>query len=461
MGEIMAVSIIILAAGQGTRMRSTLPKVLHRLAGQPLLSHVVAKARQLDPEQIVIVYGHGGEIVPETIGGKDITWVRQELQLGTGHAVIQALPHIKSDAMLLVLYGDVPLVEFKTLQRLLAAASEEKSIGLVTVELSNPTGYGRIIRDRFGRISKIVEEADASAVQCKVREVNTGIMAVEVCYLEQIIPKINNNNAQGEYYLTDIIEHAIAGGGRVTTVSALDPMEVMGINDREQLACLERTYQAREAARLMQEGVSFSDPKRFDLRGELEVGRDVYIDVNVIFEGRVALGDNVKVGPNCYIRNAVLGAGVEVFANCVIEEAIINAQARIGPFARIRPETRLGERVHIGNFVEIKKSAIGEDSKVNHLSYIGDTTIGKKVNIGAGTITCNYDGANKHHTIIEDNVFVGSDTQFVAPVRIGAGATIGAGTTITRDVPPGELTLSRVPQQTRPRWKRPTKNKED
>jgi bifunctional UDP-N-acetylglucosamine pyrophosphorylase/glucosamine-1-phosphate N-acetyltransferase len=455
----MVVSVVILAAGQGTRMRSTLPKVLHQLAGQPLLSHVVTKARQLNPEQIVVVYGHGGEIVPETIVGKDITWVRQELQLGTGHAVIQALPYIKSNAILLILYGDVPLVEFKTLQRLLAIASEE-SIGLVTAELPDPTGYGRIIRDKLGRVSKIVEEADASAAQREIQEVNTGIMAIEARHLEQIIPKLNNNNVQEEYYLTDIIEHAIAEDSRVTTVSALDPMEVIGVNDREQLAFLERTYQAREAARLMREGVSFSDPKRFDLRGELEVGQDVHIDVNVIFEGRVALGNNVKVGPNCYIRNAVLRAGVEVFANCVIEEAIINAHARIGPFARIRPETKLGERVHIGNFVEIKKSTIDEDSKVNHLSYIGDTTIGKKVNIGAGTITCNYDGANKHHTIIEDNAFIGSDTQLVAPVKIGAGATIGAGTTITHDAPPGELTLSRTPQQTRSRWKRPTKNKE-
>jgi bifunctional UDP-N-acetylglucosamine pyrophosphorylase/glucosamine-1-phosphate N-acetyltransferase len=455
----MAVSVIILAAGQGTRMRSTLPKVLHQLAGRPLLSHVIEKARQLNPEQIIVVYGHGGEIVPETIGGKDITWVRQELQLGTGHAVLQALPYIKPNTILLILYGDVPLVEFNTLQKLLATASEE-IIGLVTAKPPNPTGYGRIIRDKFGRISKIVEEADASAVQREIREVNTGIMTVESRYLERIVPKLNNNNAQGEYYLTDIIEYAIAEDEMIATVSALDPMEVIGVNDREQLVCLERTYQEREAARLMREGISFSDPKRFDLRGELEAGQDVHIDVNVILEGRVALSNNVKIGPNCYIRNAVLGAGVEVFANCVIEEAIINAHARIGPFARIRPETKLGERVHVGNFVEIKKSTINEDSKVNHLSYIGDTTIGKKVNIGAGTITCNYDGASKHCTIIEDNVFVGSDTQLVAPVKIGANATIGAGSTITHDAPPGELTLSRASQQTRPGWKRPTKNKE-
>jgi bifunctional UDP-N-acetylglucosamine pyrophosphorylase/glucosamine-1-phosphate N-acetyltransferase len=419
-------------------MRSTLPKVLHQLAGRPLLSHVIEKARQLNPERIVVVYGHGGEIVPETIGGKDITWVRQELQLGTGHAVLQALPYIKPNTILLILYGDVPLVGFNTLQKLLAIASEE-IIGLVTAKPPNPTGYGRIIRDKFGRISKIVEEADASAVQREIREVNTGIMTVESRYLERIVPKLNNNNAQGEYYLTDIIEYAIAEDEMIATVSALDPMEVIGVNDREQLVCLERTYQEREAARLMREGISFSDPKRFDLRGELEAGQDVHIDVNVILEGRVALSNNVKIGPNCYIRNAVLGAGVEVFANCVIEEAIINAHARIGPFARIRPETKLGERVHVGNFVEIKKST---------------------VNIGAGTITCNYDGASKHCTIIEDNVFVGSDTQLVAPVKIGANATIGAGSTITHDAPPGELTLSRASQQTRPGWKRPTKNKE-
>lgn len=455
----MAVSVIILAAGQGTRMHSTLPKVLHRLADQPLLSHVIAKARQLNPEQIVVVYGHGGDIVPKTIGKRDLTWVRQKLQLGTGHAVLQALPYIKPDTMILVLYGDVPLVEANTLQRLLALADQE-GIGLLTVELSDPTGYGRIIRDELGKISKIVEEADASTAQRQIREVNTGIMAVKARYLEQTIPKLSNNNAQGEYYLTDVVEHAIVGGDRVAAVLAHDSMEVMGINDREQLACLERAYQAREAIRLMRAGVSFSDPKRFDLRGELEIGQDICIDINVILEGRVILGDGVKIGPNCYIRNAVLGEGVEVYANCVIEETTIDSHARIGPFARIRPETRLGEGVHIGNFVEIKKSTINKNSKVNHLSYIGDCTIGKQVNIGAGTITCNYDGANKHHTIIEDNAFIGSDTQLIAPVTIGSGATIGAGTTVTRDAPSGELTLSRVPEQTRPGWKRPSKNEE-
>ncbi|QBQ53800.1 bifunctional UDP-N-acetylglucosamine diphosphorylase/glucosamine-1-phosphate N-acetyltransferase GlmU [Nitrosococcus wardiae] len=456
----MAVSVIILAAGQGTRMRSTLPKVLHRLAGRPLLSHVIAKARQLNPEQISVVYGHGGETVPEAIGATDIIWVRQESQLGTGHAVAQGLPHIKPDASLLILYGDVPLVEVQTLQSLLVIA-EQGGIGLLTVELPNPTGYGRIIRDRLGKISKIVEEADTSPEQREIREVNTGIIAIEARYLGQLIPKLSNNNAQGEYYLTDIIEYAIAEDHRVETVSATDRVEVMGINDRGQLARLERAYQAREAARLMGEGVSLSDPARFDLRGELEVGQDINIDINVIFEGRVTLGDGVKIGPNCYIRNAALREGVEVLANCVIEDAIIDSHARIGPFARIRPETRLGEGVHVGNFVEIKKSTINQGSKVNHLSYIGDATVGKEVNIGAGTITCNYDGANKHPTIIEDHAFIGSNTQLVAPVKIGTGATIGAGTTITRDAPPGELTLSRVPQKTRSGWKRATKKKSD
>ncbi|BAW81193.1 UDP-N-acetylglucosamine pyrophosphorylase [Candidatus Nitrosoglobus terrae] len=454
----MAVSIIILAAGQGTRMRSTLPKVLHRLAGRPLLSHVITKARQLNPDQIIIVYGHGGETVPKAISEKDIIWVQQELQLGTGHAVAQALPYINQNSMILVLYGDVPLVGVETLQELLTVVGERR-VGLVTVELSNPTGYGRIIRDKSGEVAKIVEEADANAAQREVREVNTGIMAIESHYLEQIIPKISNNNAQGEYYLTDTIEQTIIEGGRVTTVSVSDSIEVMGVNDRKQLAHLERTYQAREVTRLMQEGISFSDPERFDLRGELKAGQDIYIDVNVILEGQVVLGDNVKIGPNCYIRDTVLEAGVEVFANCVIEGAIVDTQARIGPFARIRPETVLSEKTHIGNFVEIKKSAIGKNSKINHLSYIGDATVGKEVNVGAGTITCNYDGANKHHTIIEDNAFIGSDTQLIAPVKIGVGATIGAGSTITRDTPPGELTLSRSSQQTRPKWKRPTKDK--
>lgn len=455
----MAVTVLILAAGQGTRMRSALPKVLHRLAGRPLLSHVIAKARQLNPEQIIVVYGHGGEAVPETIGATDVVWVRQESQLGTGHAVAQGLPRVKSNAPLLILYGDVPLVEIQTLQRLLATA-EQGQIGLLTVELANPAGYGRIIRDRLGRIIKIVEEADASPAQREIHEVNTGIIAIEARYLEQLIPKLRNNNAQGEYYLTDIIEHAIVEDHQVSATLAVDPMEVMGVNDRQQLARLERAYQSQEAARLMREGVSFSDPARFDLRGELEAGQDVDIDINVILEGRVVLGEGVKIGPNCYIRDTVLGRGVEVLANCIIEEAVIDPYARIGPFARIRPETKLGEGVHIGNFVEIKKSTVNKGSKINHLSYVGDTTVGKKVNIGAGTITCNYDGANKHHTIIEDNAFIGSDTQLVAPVKVGAGATIGAGTTLTRNAPPGELTLSRVPQQTRPGWKRATKNKD-
>lgn len=456
----MAVNVIILAAGQGTRMYSSLPKVLHRLAGRPLLSHVIAKARQLNPKQIIVVYGHGGETVPKSIGAADVSWVQQEPQLGTGHAVAQALPYINKGTTSIILYGDVPLVKIETLEKLFMAATEG-GVSLLTAKLSDPAGYGRIIRDSFGRVSRIVEDRDASAAQRDISEVNTGIIAVDTGYLEQLIPKLSSDNAQGEYYLTDIIENAVTEGRTAATVSVTNPTEVMGVNNREQLACLERIYQAQEAARLMQQGVSLSDPARFDLRGELETGQDVDIDINVILEGRVVLGNRVKIGPHCYIRDAVLGDDVEVFSNCVIEEATISAHARVGPFARIRPETRLEERVHIGNFVEIKKSTINKGSKINHLSYIGDTTVGKDVNIGAGTITCNYDGANKHHTIIEDNVFVGSDTQLVAPVRIGAGATIGAGTTVTRDVPPGELTVSRVPQKTRPGWKRPTKGKQD
>ncbi|ADJ29844.1 bifunctional UDP-N-acetylglucosamine diphosphorylase/glucosamine-1-phosphate N-acetyltransferase GlmU [Nitrosococcus watsonii] len=452
----MAVSVIILAAGQGKRMHSSLPKVLHQLAGRPLLSHVIATARQLNPEQIIVVYGHGGETVPKAFSAADITWIRQELQLGTGHAALQTLPYVKPGAMLLILSGDVPLVKTETLKRLLVMMDQGK-VGLLTVDLPNPNGYGRIIRDRVGKVSKIIEEADASPEQRQIREVNTGITAIEARYLKQIVPNLSNNNAQGEYYLTDIIEYAATSGEKVAAVSAADPIEVMGINDRQQLAYLERVYQKREAARLMGEGVTLGDPNRFDLRGELVAGEDVFIDINVIIEGKVILGDGVKIGPHCYLRNAVLGKGVEVLANCVIEEATIDARARVGPFTRIRPETRLGEGVHIGNFVEIKKSTIRDNSKVNHLSYIGDTTIGKEVNIGAGTITCNYDGASKHRTIIEDGAFVGSDTQLVAPVKVGAGATIGAGTTITRDAPPGELTLSRAPQRSSPGWKRPSK----
>lgn len=456
----MTVNVIILAAGQGTRMCSSLPKVLHRLAGRPLLSHVIAKARQLNPKQIIVVYGHGGEVVPKSIGAADVIWLRQEPQLGTGHAVAQALPHINAGAMSVILYGDVPLVKLKTLEELVMEAGKG-GVALLTTELSDPAGYGRIIRDSFGRVSQIIEDRDASAAQREIAEVNTGILAAEASYLDQAIPKLNSDNAQGEYYLTDIIGYAAAEGRTVATVAATDPIEVMGVNDRVQLAYLERTYQTQEAVHLMRHGVSLNDPARFDLRGEVEAGQDITIDVNVILEGRVVIDNGVKIGPNCYIRDAHLGEGVEVFSNCVIEEATINAYARIGPFARIRPATQLAERVHIGNFVEIKKSIINEGSKINHLSYIGDATVGKDVNIGAGTITCNYDGANKHQTIIEDNAFIGSHTQFIAPVKIGAGATIGAGTTITRNAPPGELTLSRAPQRTKAGWKRPVKKKQD
>ncbi|CAB1277626.1 bifunctional UDP-N-acetylglucosamine diphosphorylase/glucosamine-1-phosphate N-acetyltransferase GlmU [Candidatus Nitrosacidococcus tergens] len=453
----MSVSVIILAAGQGKRMRSQLPKVLHKLAGQPLLSHIVTKVRQLTPKQIIIVYGHGGALVSNAIKADDITWVQQKEQLGTGHAVLQALPYLQDNTTTLILVGDVPLINTVTLRELLSTTTNNP-LGLITANLDNPTGLGRIIRNSTGSISAIVEEADANSDQLKIKEINTGIIAIQTKHLKKVLPHVKNYNAQKEYYLTDIVSHTINGGDTIATVLAADPIEVIGINDRKQLSYLERAYQIREADRLMEQGVSFCDPNRFDLRGTIKIGQDVYIDANVILEGEITLGDNVIIGPNCYIRDTYISSGVQIFANCVIEEAIIDSQSKIGPFARIRPESKLGKQVHIGNFVEIKKSNIADRSKINHLSYIGDTLIGKNVNVGAGTITCNYDGVNKYQTIIEDNVFIGSDTQLIAPVTIGAGATIGAGTTITKDAPPDKLTLSRVPQKTHLTWKRSIKN---
>ncbi|CAH9019930.1 bifunctional UDP-N-acetylglucosamine diphosphorylase/glucosamine-1-phosphate N-acetyltransferase GlmU [Candidatus Nitrosacidococcus sp. I8] len=453
----MSVSIIILAAGQGTRMRSQLPKVLHKLAGQPLLSHIVTKVRQLTPKQIIIVYGHGGALVSNAIKGDDITWVQQKEQLGTGHAVLQTLPYLQDNTTTLILVGDVPLINITTLKELLST-TVNNSLGLITANLDNPTGLGRIIRNSTGSISAIVEESDANSDQLKIKEINTGIIAIKTEHLKQVLPHIKNHNAQKEYYLTDMVSHTINSGGAIATVLASDSIEVIGINNRKQLSYLERAYQIREADRLMEQGISFCDPSRFDLRGTIKAGQDIYIDANVILEGEITLGDNVIIGPNCYIRDTYIGSNVKIFANCVIEEAIIDSQSKVGPFARLRPESRLGKQVHIGNFVEIKKSNVADGSKINHLSYIGDTSIGKNVNVGAGTITCNYDGVNKYQTIIEDNVFIGSDTQLIAPVVIGSGATIGAGTTITKDAPPDKLTLSRTPQKTHPTWKRPIKN---
>lgn len=457
----MALRVIILAAGQGTRMRSAMPKVLHPIAGRPLLEHVVRAAYDVSPARPLVVYGHGGDLVRQRLAGIEVDWVEQDRQLGTGHAVAAAMPSVSDRDRVLVLYGDVPLIRADTLRRLVAATDEGPTLALLTVELPDAGGYGRILRDAQGRVLRIVEHRDAATDELSVREVNTGMLAVEAGRLRDWLAGLDNANSQGEYYLTDVIAMAVADGIPVRAVAAQDADEVLGVNDRVQLAELERHYQRREARRLMRAGVSLIDPARFDLRGELEAGQDVEIDVNVVIEGRVRLGDGVRIGPNNLLRDAEIGPGSEVRANCVLEEAVIGAGAVIGPFARIRPQTRLGDDVRVGNFVEIKKSTVDRGSKINHLSYVGDTTMGAGVNVGAGTITCNYDGANKHRTIIGDKAFIGSDTQLVAPVEVGVGATIGAGTTLTRDAPPNELTLSRAPQATRTGWSRPVKHKSE
>jgi bifunctional UDP-N-acetylglucosamine pyrophosphorylase/glucosamine-1-phosphate N-acetyltransferase len=455
----MHLEIIILAAGQGTRMRSSLPKVLHKVADKPLLEHVYGLARSLAAEKISIIYGHGGEQVLAALAHLDVTWAEQKQQLGTGHAVMQVADSISDDATVLILYGDVPLLRKETVEKLLPC-TEAGSLGLLTVNLDDPHGYGRIVRDPTGRVLRIVEEKDATQEERAITEGNTGILAVNGRRLKDWLGRLQNDNAQGEYYLTDIIALAVADGVPVETAQPADMDEVLGVNNREQLAHLERAYQRAIAVQLMREGVTLRDPARFDVRGEIvAIGRDVEIDANVILEGRIRIGDRVRIGPNTLIRDSEIGDDVEIFANSVIEHAHIGRACHIGPFARIRPETRLGEEVHIGNFVEVKKTSIASRSKANHLSYIGDSCVGSGVNIGAGTITCNYDGANKHQTIIEDGAFIGSDTQLVAPVRIGKNATIGAGSTITRDAPDNALTLSRVKQSSIEGWQRPTKKR--
>jgi bifunctional UDP-N-acetylglucosamine pyrophosphorylase/glucosamine-1-phosphate N-acetyltransferase len=452
----MSLSIIILAAGQGTRMRSSLPKVLHQIGGRPLLQHVLDTAHAFEGADIHVVIGHGAEQVRKQIAGSGIHWVVQAEQLGTGHAVGQVLPHIPRENSVLVMYGDVPLVRRETLDALRVTAAED-AVGLLTALLEEPSGYGRILHDGDGNICGIVEEKDATEAQRRIREINTGFIAAPAGRLQDWVAALENNNASGEYYLTDVIALAVRDGVAVRGVTTGDPDETLGVNDRIQLARLERDYRQRQATACMQAGITLIDPARFDLRGRLAAGTDVVIDVNAVLEGDITLGDRVAIGPNVVIRNAVIAADVTIHANSVIEDAVIGAGSRIGPFARIRPDTRLADNTHIGNFVEVKKSDVGSGSKINHLSYIGDTTVGRNVNIGAGTITCNYDGASKHRTIIGDDVFIGSDTQLVAPVEVKTGATIGAGSTITRDAPAGELTLSRAPQQTRPGWKRPVK----
>jgi bifunctional UDP-N-acetylglucosamine pyrophosphorylase/glucosamine-1-phosphate N-acetyltransferase len=454
----MSLSIVILAAGQGTRMRSSLPKVLHPLGGRPLLAHVLERANELGADRIHVVVGHGADRVRETFPDAGVNWVLQERQLGTGHAVAQAMPAIPDDHVVLVMYGDVPLIRKTTLEPLCVTA-EQGFVGLLTAELPDPTGYGRILHHADGSISGIVEQKDASESERRINEINTGFVAAPAAALRRWVDALDNRNAQGEFYLTDIVTRAVRDGVGVRGICADEIEEVLGVNDRLQLARQERYLQLRAAQDCMRSGVTLVDPARFDLRGTLLAGEDVIIDINAVLEGEIRLGHRVNIGPNVVLRNVRVGDDVSILANCVIEDAEIGNGARIGPFSRVRPETRLAENTHVGNFVEIKKSDIGPGSKVNHLSYIGDTTIGKGVNVGAGTITCNYDGANKHRTVIGDDVFIGSDTQLVAPVTVADGATIGAGSTITRDVPAGELTLSRAEQKTHRGWKRPVKNK--
>lgn len=451
--------IVILAAGVGKRMRSSLPKVLHKLAGKPLLKHAIDTAQTLSPRKIYIVYGHGGEQVLTEINDDQLTWVKQEPQLGTGHALLQVLPFLAKSGKTLVLLGDVPLIQENSLTQLVASASAN-NFALLTVTLANPFGYGRIIReDGTNQVSAIVEEKDANEIQRSINEINTGIMVLPNAYLHDYLPKLSNSNAQGEYYLTDIIKLAASSGIKIETAQPHYEWEVSGINSKVQLAQLERAAQNFQAQQLLDAGVTLMDPSRIDIRGNLICGNNVEIDVNCIFEGTVTLGDNIKINANCIIRDTIISSGTTVLPFSLIDNAEIGKNCHIGPYARIRPGTRLDDNVHIGNFVEIKNSYIAMDSKANHLSYIGDATIGKKVNIGAGTITCNYDGAYKHQTIIEDNVFVGSDTQLVAPVKVAKGSTIGAGSTITRDTPEEQLTLSRAKQISVAGWKRPSKTK--
>jgi len=450
--------VVILAAGKGKRMHSALPKVLHRLAGRPLLAHVLATARALEPRSLVVVVGHGAEAVREAAAEPDIEWVTQEPQLGTGHAVMQALPKLGSDGIVLVLYADVPLIERATLAPLAQAAARDR-LAILVQETPDPRGYGRILRDAGGRVTGIVEEKDATGEQRAIRETNTGILAAPRARLERWLARLRNDNAQREYYLTDVVALAAADGVAIETAAPRSADECLGINSKVELAALERRYQMSQASRLLEAGVSLADPARIDVRGTLDCGRDVSIDVNCIFEGKVVLGDGVRIGANCILRDVDVGDGTQIKPFSLIEEARIGANARIGPYARIRPGTELADEVHIGNFVEVKASAIGRASKANHLAYIGDSSVGRDVNIGAGTITCNYDGVNKHRTVIEDDVQIGSDVQLVAPVTVGKGATIGAGATITRDVPPGGLTLTEKRQLSKPDWQRPTKEK--
>ncbi|MBL0207043.1 MAG: bifunctional UDP-N-acetylglucosamine diphosphorylase/glucosamine-1-phosphate N-acetyltransferase GlmU [Propionivibrio sp.] len=450
-------NIVILAAGQGKRMHSNLPKVLHPVAGKALVSRVIDSARCLSPQTLCLVYGHGGDVLRTTLDEPDLAWALQEPQLGTGHAVQQALPHLKNEGTTLILYGDVPLIRAETLKRLVDAARD--TLAILTVELSDPSGYGRIVRDDAGRVMRIVEQKDSSAAEREIREINTGIMAMPTALLGEWLGRLSNNNAQQEYYLTDIVGMAVEAGLTIRTTCPENEWEVLGVNSKVQLAELERIAQRCTAEQLMEQGVRLADPARIDVRGSLVCGRDVFIDVNCVFEGQVVLDEAVEIGPNCVLSNARIGAGTRIAAFTHIDDASVGPANKIGPFARLRPGTELAEDVHIGNFVEIKKSGIAAHSKVNHLAYIGDATIGRRVNVGAGTITCNYDGVNKFQTIIEDDAFIGSDTQLVAPVTVGRGATLGAGTTLSENAPPDTLTLTRPKQISINGWKRPVKIK--
>jgi bifunctional UDP-N-acetylglucosamine pyrophosphorylase/glucosamine-1-phosphate N-acetyltransferase len=454
----MPLSIVILAAGQGRRMNSDLPKVLQPLAGRPLLKHVIDCAHTLDAAAIHVVYGHGGDAVPTALAAEPVRWVLQAEQLGTGHAVMQAASagDIPDDHLVLVLYGDVPLIRRDTLARLVALAGPD-TVAVLTLMLEDPNGYGRIVRDGAGRVVRIVEQKDASAGERDIREVNTGIMVVPARRLRRWLGALRNDNAQGEYYLTDIVAAAVAQDVPVDALVAPTVAEVLGINDKIQLAQVEAEHRRQQAEALMRAGATVVDPARLDVRGNVTVGRDVCLDVNVVLSGRVVLGDRVRIGPNCYIEDCEIGADTQVFPNCVLLQSVIGRQCNIGPFARLRPQVQLSDRVHVGNFVELKKSRVGAGSKANHLSYIGDTEVGSGVNIGAGTITCNYDGANKWLTQIGDGAFIGSGAMLVAPVKIGANATIGAGSTITREAPADKLTLARGRQATLEHWKRPVK----
>ncbi len=453
----MTLAVVTLAAGKGSRMKSDLPKVLHRLAGKPMLAHVLNSAAALPQAKQHVVIGHGAEAVQQQISGFDVSWAMQTEQKGTGHAVAQAMPDVDPAATVLVLYGDVPLIRTETLNKLLAETHDGQALALLTVELADPTGYGRIVRDDAGNIQAIIEHKDASAEQHKIREVNTGILAVSAAHLNSWLPQLSSNNAQGEYYLTDIIAMAVEQGVAVRAIHPQDEYEVQGVNDRLQLAELERIYQRQQADNLLREGVSLADPARIDVRGTLTVGADVVIDVGCVFEGDVVLEDGVQIGPYCVVKNSRLGAGTQVEAYSHIDEAKLAGDCHIGPYARLRPGADLHAEAKVGNFCEVKKSVIGKGSKVNHLTYIGDADIGQDVNVGAGTITCNYDGVNKFKTEIGDNAFIGSNSSLVAPAKIGAGATVAAGSVITKEVGDGELAVARGKQRNVTGWARPVK----